>query len=93
MAISSRKFGSGDISNWAPVVVDPTASVTDISIQNLSGTNSVYLSLDADWNKQFAYLATGQLISFEGLTADDAKRIFITNDGGDAEVGVIVISR
>lgn len=93
MAIEAFQYDGSILNGWMSITnYEPTASITDLSIQNL-GDEVCYLSLDQDWNKVFMQLAAKQMVSFEGLTVADLNRMYITNDGNGTYVGILAISR
>jgi len=92
MAINARRFSSPELNGWVNVTGETYAAITDVTIQNL-GESDAYLSLDADWNKQFMTLKPGQMVGFEGLSYQDAWKLYVSDDGNGTTVGIVEISR
>ena len=92
MAIQARKYSGEPLSGWLNVTGETYAAITDVTIQNL-GESDAYLSIDADWNNQFMKLTPGQMVGFEGLTYQDAWKLYVSDDGNGTTIGIVEISR
>lgn len=92
MAIQARRLSGVVLNGWVNVTSETYSAITDVTIQNL-GESDAYLSIDADWNNHFMTLKAGQMVGFEGLSYQDAWKLYVSDDGNGTTIGIVEISR
>lgn len=95
-----RDYSNGQWFQVHPAVVDAGStedltpvysSVTDISIQNLDGSNDIFVASDTDWDAVGMVIKPGQIVAFEGLTPN--MKLYVNDDGSECQMAIMKIER
>jgi hypothetical protein len=89
-----RASSNGNWYQLNPVQADedtPLPSITDISVQNLSSEDNLYVSSSPDWDTVGIVIKPGQIVSFEGMST--TMQLWVNDDGNNIEMAIMKIER